>query len=165
MSNVKRLLLTNRTFFVTVNLRKNLPKFTAEEFPLLLEAIEESRQKLSFSLCGYVLMPDHWHVLIGVSDPLTISRVVQDIKWISAHSLNARRNRNGPLWQHQFWDRFVRHDKDFGHRLAYMHLNPVRKGLVERPEDWEWSSYNSFSLNRSLVARCPIRIDGVDVLA
>jgi len=164
MSRVKRLLLTNRTFFVTVNLRKNLPKFTAEEFPLLLAAIEESRRKLGFTLCGYVLMPDHWHALLGLSDPLTISRVVQDIKWISAHSLNERRSRTGPLWQHQFWDRFVRHDKEFGDRLAYMHLNPVRKGLVERPEDWEWSSYNNYALDRSLAAGCPIRIDCVDVL-
>ncbi len=164
MSRLKRLLLTGRTFFVTVNLRKNLPKFTEEEFPLLLAAIEESRCKLHFSLYGYVLMPDHWHGLIGVSQPLTISRVVQDIKWISARRLNQRRSRAGSLWQHQFWDRFVRHDKEFGHRLAYLHLNPVRKGLVEQPEDWEWSSYNNFSMDRSLMARCPIRIDGIAVL-
>jgi len=59
MSRVKRLLLTSRTFFVTVNLRKNLAKFTEEEFSLLLAAMEESRRKLSFSLYGYVLMPDH----------------------------------------------------------------------------------------------------------
>ena len=164
MSNVKRLLLTNRTFFITVNLHKNLPTFTEEEFSLLLAAIEESRHKLGFSLCGYVLMPDHWHALIGVSHPLTISRVVQNIKWISARQLNQRRNRCGPLWQHQFWDRFVRHDKEFGHRLAYMHLNPVRKGLVKHPEEWKWSSYNNFSLDCSLVACCPIRIDFVDGL-
>ncbi|OFV96790.1 MAG: hypothetical protein A3H28_13770 [Acidobacteria bacterium RIFCSPLOWO2_02_FULL_61_28] len=164
MSNVKRLLLSNRTFFVTINLRKNLSKFSDEEFSLLLAAIEESRRKLAFSLYGYVLMPDHWHALIGVSNPLTVSRVVQNIKWISARRLNRHRNSAGPLWQHQFWDRFVRHDKEFGHRLAYMHLNPVRKDLVKHPEDWKWSSYNNFSLDRSLVASCPIRIDFVDGL-
>jgi REP element-mobilizing transposase RayT len=128
VSNVKRLLLTSRTFFVTVNLLRTLPHFTEEEFNLLVSSFEESRRKLRFSLCGYVLMPDHWHALIGVSDSLPISRVVQDIKWISARRLNRHRNRTGPFWQHQFWDRFVRHDKEFGHRLAYMHLNPVRKG-------------------------------------
>ena len=164
MSNVKRLLLSNRTFFVTINLRKNLSKFSDEEFSLLLAAIEESRRKLAFSLYGYVLMPDHWHALIGVSNPLTVSRVVQNIKWISARRLNRHRSRTGPVWQHQFWDRFVRHDKEFGHRLAYMHLNPVRKDLVKHPEDWKWSSYNNFSLDRSLVASCPIRIDFVDGL-
>ncbi|MGH9403515.1 MAG: transposase [Terriglobia bacterium] len=48
-------------------------------------------------------MPDHWHALIGVSHPLTISRVVQSIKWISARRLNEKRRASGPVWQHQFW--------------------------------------------------------------
>ena len=103
-----------------------------------------------------------WHPLIGVSHPLTISRVVQDIKWISACRLNQRRKSSGPLWQHQFWDRLVRPEKEFGHRLAHMHLNPVRKGLVKHPEEWKWSSYNNLALDQSRVARCPIRIDCVD---
>ena len=162
VSRVKRLLVTNRIFFITVNLRKNLPRFTEDEFSLLVAAVEESRRKLDFSLCGYVLMPDHWHALIRVSHPLTISRVVQNIKWISARRLNQHRNSTGPVWQHQFWDRFVRHEKEFGHRLAYMHRNPVRKGLVKHPEEWKWSSYNNFALDRLRVADCPIRIDYVD---
>ena len=165
VSRVKRLLVTDRVFFVTVNVRKDRPAFTDDEYPMMIAALEESRRKLAFRLCGYVLMPDHWHALIGVGHPLTISRVVQDIKWTSARRLNRHRNNTGPLWQHQFWDRFVRHDEEFSHRLAYMHLNPVRKGLVKHPEDWKWSSHNNFSQDRLLVARSPIRIDGVDVAA
>ena len=53
--------------------------------------------------------------------------------------------------------------KEFGERLAYIHLNPVRKALVDRPEDWVWSSYNKFSLDRPRVARCPIQIDYSDM--
>jgi len=53
----------------------------------------------------------------------------------------------------------VRHEKELGDRLQYMHLNPVRKGLVEQPEDWPWSSYNNFALDRGTVAGCPIQID------
>ena len=63
--------------------------------------------------------------------------------------------------QHQFRDRFVRNEKEFGERLGYMHMNPVRKGLVKRPEDWRWSSYNSFALDKATVAACPIQIDYV----
>jgi len=85
-----------------------------------------------------------------------------DIKWISARRLNWSRKSTGPLWQHQFWDRFIRHEKEFGRRLAYMHLNPVRKGLVQHPEEWNWSSHNNFALDRSGMDRCPIRIDYVD---
>ncbi len=110
---------------------------------------------------GYVVMPDHWHALIGPTFPLTISRVVQNVKWISARSLNRGRHASGPVWQHQFWDRFVRHAKEFRERLDYMHLNPVRKGFVKRPEEWPWSSYNNFALDKEEIKRCRMQIDYV----
>jgi hypothetical protein len=44
-----------------------------------------------------------------------------------------------------------------------MHWNPVRKGLVEKPEEWIWSSYNNFALDRSRAAQCPIPIDFSDL--
>jgi hypothetical protein len=65
------------------------------------------------------------------------------------------------LWQHQYWDRFVRHAKEFAERLEYMHLNPVKKGLARRPEGWRWSSDNNFALDKATVAPCPIQIDCV----
>ena len=104
-------------------------------------------------------MPDHWHALIAPSFPLTISRVIQDIKWISARSLNRRRETSGPVWQHQFWDRFVRHAKEFRQRLGYMYLNPVRKGLVQRPEEWPWSSAKNFALDKEQIKHCRLQID------
>jgi hypothetical protein len=63
------------------------------------------------------------------------------------------------VWQHQFWDRFVRGEKEFAARLDYMHWNPVRKGLAEHPRQWPWSSYRNFALEKSRVAACPIHID------
>ena len=69
----------------------------------------------------------------------------------------------GTVWQHQYWDRFVRNQKEFGQRLDYMHLNPVRKVLARRPEDWRWSSYSNFALDKDTLAGCPIEIDPVHV--
>jgi putative transposase len=163
MSRVKRLLVTGRIVFVTINVRKDRPKLAADEYPLMIAALEDSRRRLSFRLCGYVLMPDHWHALIGVDPPLTISRAIQDIKWVAARRIGRQRNAGGSFWQHQFWDRFVLDGKEFGERLAYMHLNPVKKRVVERPEAWRWSSYNNFALDSAIVARCPIQIDYSDV--
>jgi len=60
--------------------------------------------------------------------------------------LHARRGTHGPLWQHQYWDRFVRHETEFAARLEYMHLNPVKKGLVKRQEDWRWPSFTTILL-------------------
>jgi putative transposase len=133
------------------------------EYRLIVDALAESRRKLHFFLYGYVVMPDHWHGLIWTTYPVTISRAVQDIKWISASALNRARKGSGSIWQHQFWDRFVRHAKEFNQRMTYMHLNPVRKGLVSRPDQWPWSSYNNFSLDKSRVATSPIPIDYVQL--
>ena len=163
MSKVRRLLVTDRIFFVTVNLRRDIPFLGQEDFVSVVKSLEESRRLERFLLCGYVLMPDHWHALIGVQHPLTVSRGVQSVKWQAARRLNQRRGRTGAIWQHQFWDRFVRHGKEFNDRLAYMHLNPVRKGLAQRPEDWRWSSYNNFALGKATVTACPIPIDDVRV--
>jgi REP element-mobilizing transposase RayT len=88
-------------------LGRALPPLAGEEYGLLVDAVAESRQKLHFLLYGYVLMPDHWHALIWTTYPLTISRVVQDIKRHSASALNRARRTSGTVWQHQFWDRFV----------------------------------------------------------
>ncbi len=161
MSHVRRLRVTDRIFFVTANLMRTASPLAESEYPLIVEAFEASRRRLGFLLCGYVLMPDHWHALVSTHYPLTISRAVRDVKQLSARVINRARRRMGSLWQHQFWDRFVRNAKEFTARLQYMHLNPVRKGLVARAEDWRWSSYNNFALEPTRVAASPIQIDYV----
>jgi putative transposase len=161
VSRIHRLRLTDRVFFVSVNLRRAHKDLRDAEYSLLLDVINESRSRLKFLLCGYVLMPDHWHALIWVPPPLCISDALHDVKKVSAQRLHRARRTRGPFWQHQFWDRFVRNDKELHERLDYMHMNPVRKGLAKRPQDWRWSSYNNFSLDRAIVAACPTQIDYV----
>ena len=55
----------------------------------------------------------------------------------------------------------MRDEKEFNERLEYLHLNPVKKARVKRREDWRWSSYNNFALDKATVAACPIQIDNV----
>jgi hypothetical protein len=73
---------------------------------------------------------------------------------------HAYRGSQGPLFQYPYGDRFVRHEKEFNKRLEYMHLNPVKKGLVKRREYWRWSSYNHFASDKATVA-CLLQIDDV----
>jgi len=159
VSNIHRLRHTDCIFFLCVNLRPRFRRFNEPEYAQLIDVLEASRKRLGFLLCGYVLMPDHWHALIWPQYPLLIEQVMHDAKKIMTLRIHARRGTQGPLWQHQFWDRFVRHQREFSERLEYMHRNPVRKGLVTRPEDWRWSSCNNFALDKTTVAACPIQID------
>jgi len=64
MSNVHRLRTADRVFYVTVNRRRSVQSFDAPEYRTMIEVMEGSRARLGFLLCGYVLMPDHWHALI-----------------------------------------------------------------------------------------------------
>jgi hypothetical protein len=64
MSNVYRLQKSDKLFFVTVNLLRPVPDLSAQDFPFLVQAIEDSRRRHHFLFCGYVLMPDHWHALV-----------------------------------------------------------------------------------------------------
>ncbi|MGH9359048.1 MAG: REP-associated tyrosine transposase, partial [Terriglobia bacterium] len=145
MSHIHRLRASNRIFFVTVNLRRSVPVLHGSEYSTMIRVLEAARQRLGFLLCSYVLMPDHWHALVWTGYPQTISQILYDVKKVSARRLHGKRGTEGPLWQHQFRDRFVRHAKEYEDRLEYMHLNPVRKGLVAKPQEWRWSSYNNFA--------------------
>jgi len=78
-----------------------------------------SRERLKFLLCGYVLMPDYWHAPVWPGYPILISDVLHDVKKVSAGKFHARRGSHGPFWQHQFWDRFMRNEKEFRQRLQY----------------------------------------------
>jgi REP element-mobilizing transposase RayT len=159
VSNIHRIRSSDKIFFVTTNLVPGEPPFACSDYAVILATIAKARERLAFFLCGYVLMPDHLHALIWPRFPLTISSVVQNVKRVSSFKLNRLRQGRGSIWQHQFWDRFVRDSQEFHQRLDYMHFNPVRKGLVKHPDQWRWSSYNNFSFERSKVAECPIQID------
>ena len=161
MSNVHRLRVTDCIFFVNVNVRPRIRRFNESEYALPIDVLEALRRRLGFLLCGYVLMPDHWHALIWAQYPLLLWQVLHDAKKIMTLRLHARRGSRGPLWQHQYWDRFVCDEKEFNERLEYIHLNPVKKGLVKRREDWRWSSYNNFASDKATVTACPIQIDYV----
>ena len=91
MSHIHRLRTTDRIFFVTVNLRRSVQAFGTTEYRMMIDVLERSRGRLGFLLCGYVLMPDHWHALIWTAYPLTISQVVHDVKKVAARRLHQQR--------------------------------------------------------------------------
>jgi hypothetical protein len=83
--------------------------------------------------------------VIGVRYPKTISVVMESIKVSSTRQMNSRRKQAGKLWQGRFFDRALRTVKEYNRAVEYIHLNPVKAGLVQRPEDWPWSSAREYS--------------------
>jgi REP-associated tyrosine transposase len=144
MLRLRRLLVSRKIFFVTCNLLRTRLKFTENDFECLAEALRQVRARREFRLAGYIFMPNHWHALVVPRPGDTLASLMEAAKISGTRRINNGRKARGPLWQARYFDSIIWNVKGFNDTLAYMHLNPVRKGLVRRPEEWAWSSIHSF---------------------
>ena len=123
---------------------------TARTRDCFVSILAEVRTKYSFQLIGYVVMPERVHLLLtepGKGDP---SKVLQVLKQRVSRTLLAKR-RNGNhsaeqhFWQRRFYDFNVWTGRKLTEKLAYMHMNPVKRKLVSHPKDWPWSSWSYYA--------------------
>ncbi len=144
MSRLRRLVLSDRYFFITCNLRGTRGPFKDDDFEILARVFEARRAEHGIFLTAWVFLPDHWHAVMGVRYPRTISLVVESIKVASTRQMNTHQKESGRLWQGRFFDRALRTVKEYNETVEYIHWNPVRRGLVARPEEWKWSSVHEY---------------------
>jgi putative transposase len=134
-----------------------------------LAILEQTRERYRFVVVGYVMMPEHIHLLLTEPEVGTPSTVMQVLKQRSARALlpkkkraDARQGRlfadailRTPFWQARFYDFNVRTTKKRVEKLRYMHRNPVKRGLFDAPEQWRWSSYRFYLLDEA----GPVRVN------
>ncbi len=163
LSRLRRLVLSERFFFITCRVHRLRRNLSETEFGGLAEVIRERRKVHGFLLTAWVLLPDHWHAIIYPRFPLTISRVMESLKVSATRLLNANRDERGVLFQGRFFDRAMRTVKEYNETVAYIHGNPVKAGLVRRPEDWRWSSVHDYTgtLNAPSGIPSPIPVDRI----
>ena len=126
----------------------------------VVDAIEEARRRHEFDLHAFVIMPEHVHLLIRPRHPeCNLDRILYDLKrpvswkaknWLIQHGnddwIGRLSFRHGSRKVFRFWlagggfDRGVFRDLALSQVVQYIHGNPVRRGLVAKPEDWIWSS-------------------------
>ena len=163
MSRLRRPFLYDRFIFVTANLLPSRTKLNESEFARLAVSLARMRQKHGFLLTAWVFLPDHWHAIIYPPYPLTISTVFKAVKTSSMIGINLRRHETGELWQERFFDHALRTVREYHEKVEYIHLNPVKRGLVKKPEDWKWSSMAEHAgvSAEEQERRCGLRIDRV----
>ena len=147
MSRLRRLVVSDSWFFITCRVLPWRGILTTPEFACLGGVIHERREKHGFFLSAWVLLPDHWHAIIYPPYPLTISRVMESIKVGATKRINRSRGEVGWLFQPRFFDRALRTVREYHEKVEYINLNPVKAGLVDRPEDWPWSSFHDYTGN------------------
>ena len=106
---------------------------------LFEDALERIRLRYLFAVAGYVVMPEHVHLLVNEPGRGLLSRTVQALK-LSV----TMRSRERPFWQAHYYDFNISTHEKFVEKLRYIHRNPVKRGLVTKPEDWLWSSYRHY---------------------
>jgi len=92
----------------------------------------------TFWLDAAVVMPDHIHLLITPYEQYCLPRIMNRIKNVSAHSINARLGRHGPLGRREYFDHILRSDESRRTKGESIVMNPVRRGLVETPDEYPW---------------------------
>jgi putative transposase len=145
VSRLRRPFLYDRYFFVTVSLLESRCELKEPDFRRLAVCVSRMRDKQRFFLTAWVFMPDHWHAIIFPPRPLSISRVISALKVSSTIAINNGRRDKGELWQERFFDHALRTVKDYWATVEYIHMNPVRRGLATRPEQWKWSSFAEYA--------------------
>jgi len=140
----------------------------------VIEAIARSRTKSPFDLWAYVIMPEHVHLVLQPKDDTQISAILstlkqsvskQAIRWLECHApeflhqiedLQPNGKRHHRFWQRGGgYDRNLRSTRDVHEKIRYVHLNPVRRGLVRRATDWKWSSASAWETGNDI----PLPID------
>ena len=160
--------------FITCSCYRRLPLFTsARSKNLFVKILGQVRDRYGFSLAGYVVMPEHIHLLISEpakGTPSTVRQVLKQRvtrrlrrkprKKVSTQQLELRFPETRPslpqFWQPRFYDFNMWSQKKFVEKLQYMHVNPVKRKLVVHPKDWPWSSFSFYAKGDSrLVRKCP----------
>ena len=136
---------------------------------LFLKILEQVRRRWAASMVGYVVMPEHVHLLLSEPRKGTLAKLLQVLKQRVSHAMRGRRRRrvSGQLslafpvssaelrrfWQRRYYDFNVYSAQKIREKLDYIHSNPVKRKLVMHPKDWPWSSWAYYARGEQGVVR------------
>ena len=151
--------------FITTSCFQRRPLLaSARNRGLFLQVLEQVRRCYHFVVVGYVVMPEHVHLLLSEPERASPSVVMQALKQSFAHKLlrHLRSHADprqatlwstvleqGHIWQRRFYDFVVFTDRKRVEKLRYMHRNPVKRGLVLEPQQWRWSSFRHYAFDEA----------------
>ena len=109
----------------------------------IIAALAHYRAKGHYRLFGFVVMDNHVHVVVQPTPGSSLSGIARNIKtWTSTR--NAVKPPGCPLWERRFDDNRIKSAEELRSVLKYIHNNPVRPGIVARPDDYAWSSFHNY---------------------
>ncbi len=152
MPNYRRVWCPGGTYFFTVNLlQRQGNDLLIKHIDLLRVAVASVKKAHPFVIHGWVVLPDHLHCVIELPhDDVDFATRWWLIKMGFSKGLprtekrsvvRLRRGERG-IWQRRYWEHLIRDEKDFSAHMDYVHINPVKHGLVKAVADWPYSTFH-----------------------
>jgi putative transposase len=153
MTNYRRDFTAGATYFFTVNLADRSSQRLVEDIASLRHALRVVQARHPFTIDAIVVLPDHLHALwtlpAGEADFALRWRMIKTI-FSRTQPRNEHRSQSRQakaergIWQRRFWERRIRDEQDFAMHAHYIHINPLKHGLVSRVADWPWSTFHRY---------------------
>jgi len=142
-SGLRRFQKAESLHFITFSCFHRLPLLEAPGASETVEAVlEQTRARHHVRVYAYVLMPEHVHLLINEPPLILLAQFLKAVKQIASRKLRGPRQK---FWQERYYDSNIHGEKARSEVIRYIHRNPVKRGLVEKPENWPWSSFRHYA--------------------
>jgi putative transposase len=140
---LKRFQRSESLHFITFSCFHRLPFLSSAETKSAFEdLLEETRARHNACVYAYVLMPEHVHLLLNEPPNILLGLFLKSLKQMSSRKLKGSSEH---FWQARYFDANIRGEEARTEVIRYIHRNPVKRGLVETPEQYPWSSYDHYA--------------------
>jgi putative transposase len=165
MSRYKRLYFNQAVYHVCVrgNNRQYILREEADKITFL-ESLDKFRRRFGFSVYCFVVMDNHAHLIIKVTSPINISKIMHAVNLSYSVKFRKKYGCTGYVWQGRFKSNVIGGERYIVDCIEYIHNNPIRAKIVENIEDYFWSSYRFYSGLDSDVEKyiCLDRFEGLE---
>lgn len=147
--NIRRYYIPNAIVFITQVVAWRAPIFQEQRHIDLWRAVlHEVKELHPFEMLGYVILPEHFHLLIRPTGSSNFSNILHSFKrnFTLEYKKTVGIKGRVKFWQKGFWDHVIRDEVDFERHLHYIHYNPVHHNCVKNPESWMHSSYQEWQM-------------------
>ena len=143
MTNIRRYYKDGNIYFLT-HVTCNRDPILIDNFDLFDESIRSLKMKNKFDIFAWVVLPDHFHMIINpFKEDLSVLMKKLKLK-VSARYRIRNKSTSGRIWQYRFWDHIIRDQNDLNKHIDYIHYNPVKHNLVMSPFEWKYSSVHEY---------------------
>ena len=143
MSKLRRYNLSNHPVFVT-SVTHNRASILLDNSKLFVDALNVTRSKYGFRVIAWVLLPDHYHMILEPGENI-LSKIIGSMKLsFSSRYRKEHKLKSGRVWQLRYWDHVIRDQEDLNRHIDYIHYNPVKHGMVASPFNYNLSTAKEF---------------------